>query len=307
MSDTDFSDKFKNERFFIPMVSVYTKPTLFKAIQPYTIWIGFNYFQLIHSKYYPLAKAIGLKKTFELDNKTNVFLSTAAKDKQLIKFYNKENGLETFKSDVKKLNVELVMGPDWFSYKEDPLSVRNEVIRKSIELNAGCLSIENLAPTIRGTNFQEMAMFIDAFKRQGVKTFVFTGREYLINLADRKRSQQEVFLLTASLARAKNIKLILTGCSSPRLYEKLSAVWGFASQGWLIEAMQRRLLKGKSYMFISNSNFFCNDSDCCASLSKSDLKSDKCDNLRAIHNLKSINRCLSGQKAVFSQACLEEF
>ena len=307
MLESKFTRKFENERFFIPMVSVYSRPTLLKAILPFTHWIGFNYFELIQSKFYPLAKNIGLKKTFQIDDETNIFLSTAAKDNKLIKFYDVKNGIETFKSDVTKLGVNLVMGPDWFSYKEDSLSVRKEVIRKAIELNTACLGIDNLVPTIRGTNFSEMAEFIKYFKAKGVNAFVFAGREYLINLGDRKRAQQEAFLLTQILVKTLGIKLLFTGCSSPRLYRELTSVSGFASQGWLIEAKQRRLLKGKTYMRISNDKFFCYDEDCCKFLSRKDLKSERSDILRAIHNLKQINNFLKGQKPLTSQTSLEAF
>jgi hypothetical protein len=307
MLETKLTDKFEYERFFIPMVSVYTKPIFFKAILPFTHWIGFNYFELLHSSRYLLAKTMGLRKAFRIDDKTNIFLSTAAKDKLIVKFYDKENGLETFKSDVKKLKANLVMGPDWFSYKEDPLSTRKEVIRKSIELNSACLGIDNLVPTIRGTNFSEMSDFVKYFKDRGVRIFVFAGREYLINIGDRKRTQQEAFLLTQSLVKSLGIRLLFTGCSSPRLYRKLQSVSGFASQGWLIQAKQRRLLNGNAYVHISNRAFSCYDADCCRFFRREDLKSERCDFYRAIHNLKRINNFLRGQKPLSSQTCLEEF
>jgi hypothetical protein len=307
MLETKFSDRFKNERFFIPMVSVYTKPLFFKAILPFTRWIGFNYFEIIHSNHYLMAKTMGLRKAFGIDDKTYIFLSTAAKDKLLVKFYDNEKGLETFKSDMKKLKANLVMGPDWFSYKEDPLFARKEVVTKAIELNSACLSIDNLVPTIRGTNFSEMSDFVRYFKDRGVKVFVFAGREYLINLGDRKRAQQEAFLLTQLLVKKFGIRLLLTGCSSPLLHRKLQSVSGFAGQGWLIQAKQRRLLKGNTYVHISNKAFSCNDSDCCRFFRNEDLKNEKCDFSRAIHNLKRINSFLRGQKAFTSQTCLEEF
>lgn len=293
-------------RFFIPMVSVYTKPEILKAIMPHTSWIGFNYLELRGSKYSILAKARGLRETFCIEDKIKIFLSTTAKDKQLIQFFNKSNGLEKFRSDVQSFGVNLTMGPDWFSYKDDPLDLRKEEVMKSIELTNGCLELENLAPTIRGTNFEEMVSFVEHFKAQGNKVFVFAGREYLINLADRKRAQREAFFLTATLARVEGINLILTGCSSPKLQEKLFAVWGFAGQGWLIQSMQRRLIKGKTYLNIFNPKFSCDNPNCCGLVDINNLKTSDYDSLRATHNLRLINASLKGSPKS-SQACLEEF
>jgi hypothetical protein len=293
-------------RFFIPVVSVYTEPELLKAIMSHTSWIGFNYLELRNSNRYPFAKARGLRDAFGLDDQTRIFLSTTAKDKRLVRFYDESNGLEKFRSDMLSFGVDLTMGPDWFSYKDDPLSLRQKVVRKSIKLNMDCLDLENLAPTIRGTNFQEMAGFISHFRVQGKKVFVFPGREYLINLADRKRAQREAFSLTATLTRAEGIKLILTGCSSPKLQQRLFAVWGFAGQGWLIQSMQRRLIKDETYVSIFNKRFFCDDPRCCASISINDLKSPRCDSIRAIHNLRRINAALKPMPKI-EQTCLEEF
>jgi hypothetical protein len=293
-------------RFFIPMVPPYIKQELLKAVLLHTSWIGFNYLEIRNSRLYPLFKARGIRDTLGIDDKTKIFLSSTAKDKQLIRFYDKSNGIEKFKSDTRSFGIDLLMGPDWFSYKNDPLAVRKEVIRKSVALTLGCLELENLVPTIRGTNFQEMASFVDYFKAQGKNLFVFTGREFLINLADRKRAQQEVFLLTATLARSEGIKLILTGCSSPRLQERLFAVWGFAGQGWLIQSMQRRLIKGKTYLNIFDPKFSCDDPSCCGLITINDLKNAEYDSVRAIHNLRRITASLNGSPR-FPQTCLEEF
>lgn len=294
------------KRIFIPMVSVYTNRELMKAILPHTSWIGFNYFELVNSKYYKLAQAKGVSETFGIDDKTKIFLTSTAKDEQLIHFYEELNGLEKFKSDIRSFDVNLAMGPDWFSYKDDPPEVRKETIAKAIELTTGCLEIENIVPAIRGTNFEEMTSFIEHFKAQGKNLFVFTGREYLINLYDRKKAQQEAFFLTASLVRALGIKLILTGCSSPKLQEKLFAVWGFVGQGWFIQAMQRRLIKGKTFMSIFDPRFSCNDARCCGFVDINDLKNGKYDSARAVHNLRRINDSLR-ETPVYSQAYLEEF
>jgi hypothetical protein len=288
------------------MVSVYTKPELLKAVVPHTSWIGFNYLELRTSSLYSFVKARGLREAFEIDNGTRIFLSTTGKDKQLLHFYNELSGLEKFRSDIQNFGIDLAMGPDWFSYKDDPSWLRKESVGKSIELTTGCLDLENIAPTIRGTSFREMAGFIDHFKAQGKQVFVFPGREYLINLADRKRAQREAFSLTATLARAKGIKLILTGCSSPILQERLFAVWGFAGQGWLIQSKQRRLIKGKTYMSIFDNRFSCDDPKCCASISLKDLKNTEHDSARAVHNLRRIIAALKPLPK-FEQTCLEEF
>jgi hypothetical protein len=288
------------------MVSVYTRQEILKSVLPYTNWIGFNYFELIGSKYYSLANALGLRRAFCLDDDTKIFLATTAKDKQLIRFYDDPNWMKKFRSDVRSFAVDLTMGPDLFSYKDDPLTLRKKLVEKSIALTAECLDIQNLAPAIRGTNFEEMAYFINHFKTKGKDLFVFAGREYLINLADRKKAQQEAFTLTANLVRTLDIKMIMTGCSSPRLMEKLFAVWGFAGQGWLIQSNQRRLIKDKTYVSIFDKKFSCHDPHCCCNVTMEQLRNKQYDSVRAIHNLKQINASLKGLPNA-PQVSMEEF
>jgi hypothetical protein len=292
----------ENDRFFIPMVPPYINPKILKDVQQYTDWIGFNLFELRHSKFYNSAKKKSIRDTFEIDDKKKIFLTSITKDKELKRFYDKHNWIEEFKSDVRDFDVNMAMGPDWFSYKGGP----KDNIQKAIELNMNFLDLEIIVPTIRGTNFQEVKSFIEPFKALGRTLFVFTGREYLVNLADRKRAQFEFFSLTSKMTRIEKIKLIVTGCNSPKLQESLPAVLGFAGLGWLIQSRQRRLIMGKIYKSIFDPKFSCVDPSCCASIDKKALAKPENDSVRATHNLRKINANLK-ERSTFSQTYLPGF
>jgi hypothetical protein len=296
----------QRNRFFIPMVPPYVSQELLKEMLQHTNWIGFNRFEVRHSKFYDEAKKRGLRDTFKIDDGTSIFLTSTAKDEELIRFYGQNSCFEELKSDIINFDVNMAMGPHWFVYKKDPPERRKKDIKKAFELNMSFSDLENVLPTIHGTKFQEIRRFVEPFKAQGKKLFVLPGREYLINLEDREKAQREFSFLTSTTARAEKIDLIVTGCNSPKLQESLPAVLGFAGLGWLIQSKQRRLIMGKKYVSIFDPRFFCNDSDCCALIHKKDLTKPENDSVRAIHNLRQINACLE-ERPKFSQTYLGDF
>ncbi len=293
-------------RVFIPMVQPYISPKIMRLILPYTKWIGFNCFELRHSKFYDQAKRKGLRKTFDISDETKIFLTTVAKDKELIRFYDEPYSLETLKSEISNFDVDMAMGPDWYSYQDDPQEKRKENLERAIELNMSFVDLENVVPTIRGTNFQEVRSFVQPFKSRGKRLFVLTGREYLINRGNRKKAQTELSSLTSAIKESEKIRLIVTGCNSPKLMATLSAVSGFSGLGWLIQSKKRRLIMGKTYLNVSDPRFLCKDSRCCRNLDKDDLKNPEQDSVRAVHNLVKINAQLNAEPMP-SQICLEGF
>ena len=294
----------QEDRFFIPMIPPYIESKVLLNVLQNSKWIGFNLFELRHSRFYRDIKNKGLKDTFGIDDDTKIFLASIAKDEQLKDFFGHLNWLEEFRSDIIDFDVDIVMGPDWFSYKEDSLAQRRANIERATSLNMGLLDLENVVPTIRGTSVQEFRAFIEPFKAQGKTLFVLTGREYLINLGDRKKAQLEFSSSTSVIVQSEKIRLLVTGCNSPKLMEMLPTVSAFSGLGWLIQSRQRRLIMGKTYLSIFNPKFFCHDSNCCAAMSKKELKNPENDSVRAIHNLRRINANL-GMKSNFSQICLE--
>lgn len=294
------------DRFFIPMVQPYISPKILRCIIPYTKWIGFNFFELRHSKFYQQTKEKSLRNAFGIGNETKIFLTTIAKDKELIRFYAEPNSLDELRSDILDFDVDLAMGPDWFSYKDDPPKKRKENLEKAIELNMRFLDLENVVPTIRGTNFQEVSNFIQRFKTLGRQLFVLTGREYLVNRGDRKKAQTEISSLTSAIVDSERIRIILTGCNSPKLMTALPVVSGFSGLGWLIQSKKRRLIMGKTYFNISDPRFSCKDHRCCANLDKDSLKDQEHDSVRAVHNLLMINAYLKTEPFL-SQTYLEGF
>jgi hypothetical protein len=297
---------YAKSRFYIPMVSPYLKLGMLQDILKHTLWIGFNIFELKHSKFYDNVKSKGLKDAFGINDDVKVFLTSITKDQNLINFFGHPNWLKEFRSDIMDFNVDMAMGPDWFSYKEDSFKQRKANIKKAIELNMGLLDLENVAPPIRGTSLEEFRSFVAPFKAQGKTFFIFAGREYLINLGDRKKAQLEFSSLTSVITQLEKVRLVVTGCNSPKLMETLPTVSGFSGLGWLIQSRQRRLIMGKTYLNIFDPKFFCNDNGCCAAISKKDLKNPENDSIRAIHNLRRINANL-GNISEFSQAYLGDF
>lgn len=305
MSNQSLEINCKN-RFFLPMVPPYLKPPVLQHIMKNTSWIGFNRFELRHSRFYYDLKRKGLRNYFGIPDCIKIFLSSIAKDEELIRFFSDPNWLENFKGDIKDFDVDVAMGPDWFSYKDDLLSQRRRNVEKAIDLNIALLELENVVPTITGTSIEEFTTFVKPFKSQGKTLFVLPGREYLVNLGDRKRAQLEFSSLTSALTKSEKVELIITGCNSPKLMEMLTTALGFSGLGWLIQARQRRLIMGKVYLSIFDPVFFCNDLSCCGAIRKEDLRNPENDSIRAVHNLRRINATL-GNTSRLSQAYLEVF
>lgn len=278
----------KKDRYFIPLVPPYVNPSVLKGVMPYTTWIGLNLFDMRDSKFYAAAKRNGIKAAFGIDEDKRIFLTSTGRDENLIPFYDEQNGIDQFISDVTDFDVDIAMGPDWFVYEDQPSNERRKNIAKAIELNEKCIDLENFVPNIHGTTFQEIETFIKPFKQQGKTLFVMAGRGRLINLGNRKRSQKSFSFLTSTIIRCEDIRLIVTGCSSPKLQEDMPGVSGFVGLGWLIQARNRRLIMGKTFTRISDPRFFCHDSSCCASISKEELAKPERESNRAIHNLKRI-------------------
>ena len=278
----------KKERSFIPLFPVYIKHDILESMLPYSNWIGFNYFELRRRKFYDDVKRRGIRKTFNIDDKKKIFLTSTNNDKAIEKFYDHE-GIVTFKSDVKAFDATMVMGPDWYIYEDMNPSQRNESIEKAIRLNQECIDLGNIVPNIHGTNPQEIGRFVEPFKAQGINAFVMPGREYLINRYYRKRDQAKFSALTSTISRLEKIDLIVTGCSSPKLMFDLPDVSSFVSLGWLVQARCRRLIMGKTYMRILDPRFHCEDSRCCATFTKEELVKQENESFRAIHNLNKIN------------------
>jgi hypothetical protein len=287
----------KENRYFIPIVPVHIKPEVLKNIMPYTNWIGFNLFDLRGSKFYDAVKRKGIRDTFEIDDGKRIFLASTGKDEKLVPFYDNQDGIEQFRADVKDFDADMVMGPDWFVYEDQLPEDRRKNIAKAIELNKECIDLENVVPNIHGTNFQEIRSFIESFKEHGKRLFVMAGRGRLINLGNRKKSQNRFSSLTSTIVTYEKIRLIVTGCNSPKLQENLPAVSAFAGLGWLIQARNRRLIMGKTYRRIFDPGFFCDDFSCCASLSKEELARKEKESARAIHNLKRIVQSLTARPA----------
>jgi hypothetical protein len=293
----------EEKRYFIPLISVYTRGILLRDILPHVDWIGFNYFELKRSKYFRMAKEKGIRDTFGIDDEKKIFLASTAKDEELEQFYFGLNGIDVFKSDVTDFNVDRAMDPDWFIYCDQPRSEREKNSNIALQLNEQCISLENVVPNIHGTDFQEIRNFVEHFKKQGKLEFVIPGREYLINLDDRRRSQREFSFLTSTIAKEERISIITTGCSSPKLQESLPAVSGFVGLGWLIQARCRRLIFGKTFRNLFDPTFFCHDLDCCGSLDKLELAKPEHDSNRAIHNLRKI-QSLMVKRPKYPQCCL---
>lgn len=293
-------------RFFIPIVPVHINPNVLVSIMQHTKWLGFNLFDLRESKYYESAEREGIKNTFNIDGRKKIFLTSTKADEKLAVFYNNQNGIEKFKSDVTNFNVDIAMGPDWYAYDDDPSHMREASIKKAFELNEKCIDMENVLPDIHGTNFQEAIKFIKPFKEQGKELFVIAGRGRLINLGRRGNSQINFAGLTSAITKYEGIKLIVTGCSSPKLQYMMPDVLGFAGLGWLIQARNRRLIMGNTYRRISDSKFSCSDKNCCALFTKEELFKPENESIRAIHNLK---RICSNLELIpkFRQMCLMNY
>jgi hypothetical protein len=277
------------------MVPANIKPDVLNSLVPFTDWIGFNLFDIRKSKMYATIQGKGIRSTYNINDKTRIFISSTAEDEQLVKYYNQPNAIERLKKDIVNFGVDLVMGPDWFVYEDQPLSVRRKNLAKAISLNQQCVDVENIAPNIHGTNLAEATSFIEPFKKQGKQLYVMAGRGRLINFGERKKSQRNFAFLTSAINSNEKVKLIVTGCSSPKLQEMLTAVTGFASLGWLIQSRLRRLIMHKTYRSIFDRMFVCKDYDCCAMVPKKELAQSIHDKRRAIHNLKKITAGLANQ------------
>lgn len=293
----------ERNRYFIALVPVHTSQNILEKILLHIKWIGFNIFDLRGSKFYSVAKERGIRDAFNIGDDKKIFLTSTQKDEQLERFYEGSNGIAVFKSDVVDFDVDMAMGPDWYVYCDQPPDERRKHLKKALDLNEKCVELENVAPNVHGTNFREMTEFIELFKAQGKSIFVIPGREYLINLDDRKKSQREFSSLTSTIAREERIKIIITGCSSPKLQENLPDVSGFAGLGWLIQARCRRLVFGKTYRSLFDPAFSCNDPNCCGSFDRYELARPERDATRAIHNLRKIQSQLV-ERPKFSQSCL---
>jgi hypothetical protein len=162
-------------------------------------------------------------------------------------FFGKPTLKEELTEDFNGLSPDIIMGPDWFCYRSDRPEISAQRIKKAIDLNMEFIGYENFVPTIRGNYCQETKRFVEPFKKLGKNWFVFTGREYLVNRGDRKRSELAIASITSTLAREEKIKLIVTGCSSPRQQEKLKYVAGFAGLSWLIRSREK-VTQGKKLL-----------------------------------------------------------
>ncbi len=294
---------FDGDRFFVPLVPPYVKPQVLQDIMPFTKWIGFNYIEVIGSRSYPAAQKRGVRDAFGISEEKKIFMTTTGHDEKLERFYSDPSGIEQFRSDIQDFNVDMVMGPDFYAYEDQTPNERKKSIAKALELNERCIDLENVVPNIHGTNFQEIRKFIEPFKMRGRTVFIMPGREYLINLTDRKRSQREFSSLTSTITRSEKIKMIVTGCSSPMLQSNLPDVSGFVGMGWWIQAKYRRLILGNTFTSIFDPRFHCNDFSCCASLDSKQLRRPEKDSIRAVHNLKQIQARLK-ERPQFSQHSL---
>jgi hypothetical protein len=290
--------EYYNPPFFIPQVSVYTKKNTIDRVQQISNWIAFNYFELLHSKYYGHAKQKGIHQTFGISPGKHIFLTTADHDERLLHFYNNA-GVQMFKKDVLLLGADLIMGLDWFAYQDDTLSERKKSIERGIELTKNCLDVPNLIPTIQGTNFKEVTDFIQVFKKHGNTRFVLPIRGQMLNFGCRKKSQNTAALLTSTVVRQENIKLFVTGCNSPGLMQRMPSVYGFIGQGYLIQAKQRRLIMGKRYFPIMHPVFSLCCNSCCFGLSKSEICKNEFESNRVVHNLIQIRNSLINIEPVY--------
>jgi hypothetical protein len=285
----------RKERYFIPLVTPYINPDVLKEILPHTNWIGFNLFEMQGCrKFYLTAKNKGIREVFGIDDSKKIFLSSTAEDEKLISFYDKKDGIQQFREDVIDFDVDMAMGPDYFAYEDKPLSERKACIEKAIDLNMKIVDLENVVPTIQGTNLKEIRTFVEPFKRIGKTQFIIPGRGRLINLGNKKKSQRDFYSLISAVVETERIELIVTGCNSPKQIENMPAVLAFAGKGWLIDARRRLLIcDDKTYRYISDPRFLCKDSACCNSLSKDELSKTENESIRAKHNLRRISRSLT--------------
>jgi len=297
----DMHWKQSKDRRFIPLFSVYDRQAL-KTVMRYCNEVSFNYFQLRSSKYYKDAKSRGIRDAFNINDDIRIFLTSTAKDEQLTRFYD-SGGAEEYRSDVQTLGVDLAMGPDWFTYEDQSLETRERCLQKSIDLNQKCIDIETVLPNIHGTNFQEMQRFIETFKEQGKLEFVMPGREYLINRGHRTRDQKKLAALTSSITRLEEVKLIVTGCSSPKLMFEMPDVAAFCGFGWVIQSRYRRLIYNKTYLHILNPLFECKDNRCCGTYDKEELVQPTTSSIRALHNFLQIDSQINEVSTDY-QGCL---
>lgn len=274
-------------RFFVPIVPSYVNNKFLDEILHFTNWIGFNLFDLMKNRIFQDVKKYGIKETFDISNDKKIFITTTERDEFLIQYYDKLDGLNNFISIVETLDVDLVMGPDWFVYEEMSKFERSKNIMKALLLNQKCLNCDNVVPNIHGTTISEMINFVKPFKEQGKELFVLPGREYFLNINNRKYSMRKFFGFTSVLSRKENLKLIVTGINSPKIHRYLQDVKSFVGLGWLIQARYRRLIDEDTFKsifidFVIDNDFEDNILDI------NDLADPKYDTLRASYNLKKI-------------------
>ena len=281
-------------RFFVPLIPSHSDIELVDEIQSKTDWIGFNIFNLMKSSLFKDIMKYGLKDTYGINENKKIFLTTTELDDFLIEYFNKANKLSEFINIIQNIDADKVMGPDWFVYEDMPQCERHANILYAYALNQKCLKCEKIIPNIHGATLNEMIKFTKPFIEQGINQFVLPGREYFINLGDRKKARNQFYGFTSYLTRIHKINLIVTGLSSPKIQNYLLDVNGFTSLGWLIQARKRRLISDYTYKQLSN-DFELDRNIVPENLDSKEISKKEYNYLRAKYNLIKINEKINNQ------------
>jgi hypothetical protein len=295
----------ERNRIFIPLVMATSPQEINEIVFRNTKQVAFNYYEIrLNKKVYSIVKTRGIKDAFDIPEDVDVFLLTTEKD-EIIKRLLLDGDFSVFKQDIKDFEPDFFMGPDFWNYREMNNDENEEMVNVSTTFNLQCSDLDGLIPNIPGITLKQKMDFVDIFKAQGFDTFIQPGRESLINLAGRKKDEQILAYQVFGLKKLKKIKILITGCSSPRQQKLLYGANGFFGLGYLIDAMIRVLIQDDKFKWIlkDNTNFFCDNEKCCNSLPPSILAKEENDWRRVLHNLFENQRGVN-EKTRFTQTYL---
>lgn len=303
MKDIFHSRELEARRFFIPIVLPRFSSDMMRSIFYYSKVIAFNYYSLRgYPKIFKEASSKGIRDTFSIPEDKKILLLTTEHDHKIDKFL-KGKGIEEFKKDVENFSPDAFMSPDLWAYDEDGEEKNYKMVNWAIELANSCNDIEGMIPNIHGVSFSHQNLFVEHFKEMGYRTFIRPGREYLINTKNRKRDELRLSSFVDYLTKKHGIKIIVTGCSSPRQHKIVNEAIGFAGLGYYINAMKRRLLVNGKSMYVFDKKFRCERGICCKAIPGKMLAEKKYDVNRVVHQLVEINESLK-EKTIFVQKSL---
>jgi len=284
-------DLLLEDRFFCPILKPETDKSIIGTVAVKERIIAFN-----HPKLFSLRKSErnkvwrkGLHDYYSIPDKTQVWLITTAPDSFLQDYYS--DGLKRFKQDVRDLQPDRFMSPDWFMYDEMSVFEQEKSLSKAIAFSEACLDLDGLIPSANTVCPEQFTRVVDCFQSVGYREFIMPSREHLMRNPHKKRNEERLAVKIQKVIAQTGAEIIVNGTSSPRQHRFLFMAKGFIGLNWQLHSDMRRMFFNGNFVSILKDKFQdlrCNNPLCCRGEKAKNLAGKENTLTRYLHNLHAI-------------------